>query len=79
MNPFQAVLTAIERSETGMIGVVSVRGALVRVRLDLVREASIGDLLLVDAGVAVALLARGHDHHPLHVQEAVDHVSGNSR
>ena len=53
--PFAGRLVAVEPG-TGRRGRVSVRGAVVEVALDLVPEARPGDSVLVQAGVALALL-----------------------
>lgn len=45
----------IERE--GSVGTVDVRGNLVRVRLDVVPEAALGDHLLVHAGLAITVIS----------------------
>jgi hydrogenase maturation factor len=47
-------IAAVEHTEDGRVGVVSVRGARVRVALDLVPGARVGDAVLANAGVALA-------------------------
>lgn len=45
--------------EAGGSGRISVRGALMAVALDLVPQARVGDSVLVQAGVALALVREG--------------------
>ncbi len=59
--PFAGRLVALCDSPDGRSGRVSVRGAQVEVALDLVPEATEGDSVLVQAGVALALLRDGEE------------------
>lgn len=56
MSQSTARVVARENDDAGPVGIMDVRGARVRVPLLLTPDASIGDWLLIDAGVAVALL-----------------------
>ena len=47
-------IAAVERTAEGTVGIVSVRGARVRVSLDLVPGVRVGDAVLANAGVALA-------------------------
>ena len=49
-----AEVVGIEEGPEGRTGIVDVRGAQVRVALDLVPRARVGDAVLVHAGVAIA-------------------------
>ncbi len=51
---------------------ISVGGAIARVRLDLLESAAIGDTVLAEAGVAIALVSPEHNKEKRH-------VSGDSR
>lgn len=57
MNPYEAILMSIDASGPVPAALVCVRGALTRVRLDLTPEARVGDLVVVDAGVTIAVLS----------------------
>ena len=59
--PFTARLVALRDAPGGRTGRVSVRGAQVEVALDLVPEAAAGDSVLVQAGVALALVRDGEE------------------
>jgi hydrogenase maturation factor len=54
--PFTGRLVALRDGPLGRTGRVSVRGAQVEVALDLVPGAAAGDCVLVQAGVALALV-----------------------
>lgn len=56
MNQVSGRLVAIGTGDAGPVGTVDVRGARIQVPLLLTPEAHVGDLVLVDAGVAVAVL-----------------------
>jgi hydrogenase maturation factor len=56
MNQVSGRLEAIGVDEAGPIGTVDVRGARVRVPLLLTPDARVGDLVLIDSGIAVAVL-----------------------
>lgn len=56
MNQVIGRLVIIGRDGSGPVGTVDVRGARMRVSLLLTPEARVGDLVLIDAGVAVAIL-----------------------
>jgi hydrogenase maturation factor len=49
-----AEVVSVEDGPEGRTGVVDVRGAQVRIALDLVPRARVGDAVLVHAGVAIA-------------------------
>jgi len=53
---FTGRVVGLEEGPDGRVGRVSVRGARVRVLLDLVPEAKAGDTALVHAGVALSLV-----------------------
>jgi hydrogenase maturation factor len=59
--PFTGRLVALRDGPEGRTGRVSVRGAQVEVALDLVPGAKAGDSVLVQAGVALALVRVGAD------------------
>jgi hydrogenase maturation factor len=59
--PFTARLVALRDTPAGRTGRVSVRGAQLEVALDLVPEAAAGDSVLVQAGVALALVRDGEE------------------
>jgi len=54
MNLFVGCVVSVRETEAGRRGVVSVRGARVEVALDFVPEASVGDSVLIHAGVALS-------------------------
>ncbi len=56
MNPVVGRLESLRDLPDGRWGVVDVRGARLEVALDAVPEARVGDSLLVEGGVALALL-----------------------
>ena len=57
MNSVIGTLTDITGSDNERVGTVNVRGAHVKVPLRLVPTAQEGDVILVEAGVAVAILS----------------------
>ena len=54
MSLFVGRIEAVQETEAGRSGVVTVRGVLREVALDCVPEAGVGDSVLVSAGVALS-------------------------
>lgn len=54
MNLFVGRIEAVQETEAGRSGVVTVRGARTEVALDCVPGARVGDSVLVSAGVALS-------------------------
>ncbi|MCU0452247.1 MAG: HypC/HybG/HupF family hydrogenase formation chaperone [Bacteroidetes bacterium] len=79
MNPYEAVLRSTDTSGPSRTGSTTVRGALICARLDLVPDANIGDVLLIDSGVAVAVLSTEPKKPSEESQRTIHHVPGHSR
>jgi hypothetical protein len=60
VSPFVGRVVEARRTPEGYEGTVNLRGALCPVALDAVPEAGVGDAVLVEAGVAVAVV-RGEE------------------
>jgi hydrogenase maturation factor len=58
---FTGRVVEVDETAGGRAGLVSVRGVRTRVVLDLVPEAKAGDTVLVEAGVALALVKGSPD------------------
>jgi len=58
VNPVSGRLIKIQENEAGLTGTIDVRGARMDALLLLTPGATIGDTLLIEAGVAVAILDR---------------------
>lgn len=54
MNLLVGRIIAIESNEDGRMATVSVKGAIARVPLMLIPDATIGDTVLIESGVAIA-------------------------
>ena len=76
MNPVVGVLVSITSDDTGPIGTIVVKGVRIKAVLSCVADASIGDTLLIDAGVAVAVLDRASNHAS---EGMANHVPGDTR
>ncbi|NPA79973.1 MAG: HypC/HybG/HupF family hydrogenase formation chaperone [Thermotogae bacterium] len=57
----EGTVRRIERGEDGTYAVVSVRGVLLRVLLDMVPDAKVGDRILLHGKVALAKLEDGDE------------------
>lgn len=67
MNPYVGIITSIEPGPPDPVGTIDVRGIRIRIPLLLTPGATVGDSILIDAGVAVAVLERrteGPHHRP---------------